>query len=128
LKLLLDTNVLIWAIGEADQLSPEARRALEDAANVALVSAASAWEISTKHRIGKLPGAARLAADFDAVIAGRQFTTLPISTQHGRLAGAFSAEHKDPFDRMIAAQGLLEAAIIVSNDRKLDQFGVQRLW
>lgn len=128
MKLLLDTQALIWVVGDPDQLSLRARHVLSDADNLVLVSAASAWEIATKVRTGKLPGAAALATDFETIIDGRGLTPLPITSRHARLSGALPGEHKDPFDRILSAQAILETASLVSNDSAVDQFGVQRLW
>jgi len=71
-------------------------------------SAASAWEVSTKHRLGELPGAAAVAGDFEAIIASQGFFALPIALRHGRVAGMLPGPHRDPFDRMLIAQAMIE--------------------
>lgn len=128
MRLLLDTHALIWALDDPAKLSAQAQAALEDGGNEVLVSAASAWEVATKYRRGKLPNAAALAHDFDRVVLGAAFTPLPISTRHGQLAGALVGEHRDPFDRILAAQAISEPAWLVSLDPAMDEFGIQRLW
>jgi PIN domain nuclease of toxin-antitoxin system len=92
------------------------------------VSAASAWEITTKHRIGKLPQAAFLAADVEALIADNGFLCLPVSVRHGQVAGALPGPHKDPFDRMLIAQVMVDDLVLLSNETTFDLYGVKRLW
>jgi len=105
-----------------------ARTAIGDAGNTVFVSAASAWEIATKVRIGRLPGAAGIAADLAGVLASQGFVGLPISFKHGRAAGALPGPHKDSFDRMLIAQAMLDDMALVSNEEQFDAYGVRRLW
>jgi len=128
LKLLLDTHALIWWLAGDDALSLPAREAIADEANTIAVSAASAMEIATKVRIGKLPHAALLAQDFEAIIAAQGFTELPISVRHARTAGAMEIAHKDPFDRLLIAQAQAEDMALVSNETLFDGFMVKRVW
>ncbi|MCA9516486.1 MAG: type II toxin-antitoxin system VapC family toxin [Myxococcales bacterium] len=125
---LLDTHVVLWWLTDAPDLSPAAREILADPANRLLVSAASAWEVATKFRLGKLPSAAVIASDFPGWVERMGATELPMTMAHAARAGAFTAPHRDPFDRMLAAQALLEAVPLVSRDAELDAFGVTRLW
>jgi PIN domain nuclease of toxin-antitoxin system len=85
-------------------------------------------EIATKFRLGKLPSAARLAQDFEAVTDGQGFEPLSISTRHAHLAGSLAIAHKDPFDRLLIAQALLDDLTLVSNEAVFDGYGVVRLW
>lgn len=128
MALLLDTHAFLWFLAGDKALSRPARRAIEADDETVFVSAASAWEIATKFRLGKLPDAAAVAAAIAPVIEEKGFTSLAISVEHAQQAGAFAADHKDPFDRMLAAQALLEGLILVSNDEAFDAFGVNRLW
>lgn len=128
LKLLLDTHALIWWLAGDEALSLRAREAIADEANSIAVSAASAMEIATKFRIGKLPKAALLARDFEAIVAAQGFSELSISVTHARLAGEMNIAHKDPFDRFLIAQAQVEAMVLVSNEALFDGFAVQRLW
>jgi PIN domain nuclease of toxin-antitoxin system len=128
LKLLLDTHALIWWLLGDEALSRRAREAIADEANDVAVSAASAMEVATKFRIGKLPDAALLAQDFEAIIADQGFIELPISVHHARLAGEMNIAHKDPFDRLLIAQALAEDMVLVSNEALFDSFAVKRLW
>lgn len=128
MRLLLDTHTLIWWFLDQEQISGRAHAAIGEDGNDVFVSAASLFEISIKHRIGKLPQVAMLLADFEGLIAGQLFDPLSISLADARLAGTLPGSHGDPFDRMLAAQAITQGLAIVSNDIKLDQFGVQRLW
>jgi PIN domain nuclease of toxin-antitoxin system len=109
-------------------MSKRARSEIEDNSAEVFVSAASAWEISTKHRLGKLPEAALVADDIAAAVESQRFASLPISLKHGQLAGSLPGPHTDPFDRMLMAQSLLEDLMLVSNERAFDAYGVKRLW
>jgi PIN domain nuclease of toxin-antitoxin system len=127
-KVLLDTHALLWAVLSPASLSRQATEIIADEANVVLVSAASAWEIATKVRIGKLPGAEVLERDFLDVMDDAGYTLLPIDAGDALRAGRFPGEHRDPFDRMIAAQALAGDLAILSSDPKLDFFSVRRVW
>ncbi|SFF76035.1 PIN domain nuclease, a component of toxin-antitoxin system (PIN domain) [Novosphingobium sp. CF614] len=128
MRLLLDTHALIWWLAGDRALSDRAREAITDEANGVAVSAASAMEVATKFRIGKLPDAALLARDFEAIIADQGFTELAIMVHHARLAGEMNIAHKDPFDRMLIAQAQAEDMILVSNEALFDGFAVKRFW
>ena len=109
-------------------LSPKAREAIADQKNVILVSAASAWEIATKVRLGKLPGAEKLEREYLEVMVDAGYTLLDLDTATALRAGRMTAEHRDPFDRMIAAQAIGQDVPVLSPDSQLDQFGVRRIW
>ena len=128
LRLLLDTHALIWWLAGDDALSRRAREAIADESNPVAVSAASAMEVATKFRIGKLPDAALLAQDFEGVVAEQGFDELAISVHHARLAGEMNIPHKDPFDRLLIAQAQAEDMVLVSNEALFDGFAVKRLW
>jgi PIN domain nuclease of toxin-antitoxin system len=125
---LLDTCALIWATLSPAALSPQAREAIADEGNVILVSAASAWEIATKVRLGRLLGVEKLEQDYLAVMNEAGYTLLSIDAASALRAGRLTAQHKDPFDRMIAAQALALDVPVLSSDQQLDQFGVRRIW
>jgi PIN domain nuclease of toxin-antitoxin system len=128
MRLLLDTHAFLWWLAGDETLSAGARAAIAVEHNEVFVSAASAWEIATKHRIGKLPGVAAIVADLDGAITDQGFTPLPISPRHGQAAGALPGPHRDPFDRMLIAQAMLENLVLVSNEQPFDAYGVARLW
>jgi PIN domain nuclease of toxin-antitoxin system len=128
MRVLLDTCTVIWATVSPTSLSREARETISDEGNMILVSAASAWEIATKVRLGKLPGVEKLERDYLDVMDDAGYTQLDIDTESALRAGRMVAEHRDPFDRMIAAQALGQDIPILSPDALLDQFGVRRIW
>ncbi len=128
MHLLLDTHALIWWLLNDRRLSKKACAAIADDGNTTFVSAASAWEIATKHRIGKLPSASMLVANIGDAIAAEGFSALPVDIRHGQMAGALPGAHGDPFDRMLMAQALLENLLLVSNETVFDGFGVHRYW
>jgi PIN domain nuclease of toxin-antitoxin system len=113
---------------DSPRLSRPAYAAIADQEAQVFVSAVSAWEIATKVRLGKLPGAERLAEHIIAAIASQRFDSLPVSVAHAQRAGALPGRHKDPWDRMLIAQALIEALDLVSNERRFDSYGVRRLW
>lgn len=128
MRLLLDTHALIWWLAGDDALSVRARDAIMDEANSVAISAASAMEVATKFRIGKLPDAALLAQEFEAIIAGQGFVELPIAIHHALRAGEMNIAHKDPFDRLLIAQAQSEDMVLISNEALFDSFAVKRLW
>ena len=128
MRLLLDTHAFLWWLDGDALLSSAGQRAIGDEANEILVSAVSAWEIATKHRLGKLPRAAEVAADVAACIASQGFTGLPVTVRHGQIAGALPGHHRDPFDRMLIAQAMIDNLVLVSHDVAFDHYGVRRLW
>lgn len=128
MRLLLDTHALLWWLDGDQRLSVPAQSAIGDVKNQVFVSAASAWEVATKVRIGKLPGAVEVADRFGEIIADQQFIALSIAIEHARRAGLLAGEHRDPFDRMLIAQSRIEGLALVSNETLFDTFGVERLW
>ena len=128
MRLLLDTHAFFWWFSGSRRLSRPARQAIGDENNEVMVSAASAWEIATKHRIGKLPDAEVLALDIPGAIAGQNFEELPITVEHAVRAGSLPGPHRDPFDRMLIAQALSDNLVLVSIESLFDSYGVRRLW
>lgn len=128
MNLLLDTHAFLWWLAGDQSLSVAARTAIADEGNGIFVSAASAWEITTKHRIGKSPGVAAIVADIAGTAVDQGFVGLPISLRHGQVAGALPGPQRDPFDRMLIAQAMLENLVLVSNEESFDAYGVGRLW
>ncbi len=128
MRLLLDTHALLWWLTDDRSLPASARKLIARGSNTVVVSAASAWEIATKVRLGKLPMAVDLVADLDRVLAQEGFEPLAISVDHSVRAGLLPGPHKDPFDRMLIAQSQAENVPILSNDAALDGYGVRRLW
>jgi PIN domain nuclease of toxin-antitoxin system len=127
-RLLLDTHAFLWWLAGDAALSIAARAAIADEDNDVFVSAATAWEITTKHRLGKLPGVAAIVADLSGAILDQSFVELPISVRHGQVGGALPGPHRDPLDRMLIAQAMVENLVLVSNEQNFDTYGVTRLW
>jgi len=127
-RFLLDTHTLLWWLDGDRRLSRRARNAIADEDNSVLVSAASAWEIATKVRLGKLPGAIEVAAELPAIVRRQSFEPLPIAIVHALRAGNLPGPHRDPFDRMLIAQAQAEDLGLVSNERVFDAYGVRRVW
>ncbi|SRR5581483_3397941 len=128
MHLLLDTHALLWWLSDDPALGKRARAAIANVRNTILVSAASAWELTTKVRLGKLAGAADLASNFTSYIQNEGFEPLPISLDHAARAGLLAGVHKDPFDRMLIAQAQAENLALVSNEKRFDAYGVRRVW
>ena len=127
MRLLLDTHAVLWWLVGDERLPLRARAAISDSTNEIYVSAASAWEIATKVRIGKLPEAVKLAHDLAGNVAIQGFRELAVTVEHGQRAGLLPGAHKDPFDRMLIAQAQPEALTIVTTDREFAHYGVALL-
>jgi len=123
-RLLIDTHTFIWWMDASSALSAVARAAIADPVNEVLISIASVWELTIKVSSGKL----NFPADPETVIRGEGFTVLAISFAHVRQNGALPFLHKDPFDRMLVAQAMVEAVPLVTADRQLSRYSVPILW
>ena len=128
MRALVDTHALLWWLFDDRRLSRRAREIIEDGANEVLVSAASAWEIMTKHRLGKLPHARDVARDLPGALRRGGFEPLGISLEHAIEAGRFASSHRDPFDRMLAAQSRLEGVPLITDDTAFSALAVPTLW
>jgi PIN domain nuclease of toxin-antitoxin system len=128
LRALLDTHTLLWWLSDDPALTGTARKIIAETRNTVVVSAASAWEIAIKVRLGKLPTAIDLVADFCGQIEREGFQLLAISTEHGIRGGLLPGPHKDPFDRILIAQSQGENIPIISNEKVFEAYGVRRLW
>jgi PIN domain nuclease of toxin-antitoxin system len=128
MRLLLDTHALLWWFTADPRLSERAQAGIADETNSIHVSAASAWEIATKQRLGKLDEVPRAAERFAELVAADGFLHLPVSYLHGLRAGGYDLAHRDPFDRMLAAQGELESMVLVTRDPVFAEFPVTTLW
>ncbi|MBI5479040.1 MAG: type II toxin-antitoxin system VapC family toxin [Deltaproteobacteria bacterium] len=128
MRVLLDTHALLWWLDGDRRLPPRVRKLLGDAATTVFVSAASVWEITTKARLGKLPGALEVAADVPACLASQGFLGLSVTVEHAQRAGTLPGDHRDPFDRMIIAQAMTEDLPVVTADPAFAPFPVRRVW
>lgn len=130
MRLLLDTHAFLWFVTNDPQLSVVARELIADPSNEILVSPASYWEVAIKVSMKKYPLSVPYETFITNGIDGNGFKVLPIEPKHtARVASLpFPVNHKDPFDRLLAAQALAESIAIVSEDAALDAYGVRRLW
>ena len=126
--MLLDTHTFLWWLSGHRRLSGAARQAIEDDSNDIVVSAASAWEVATKHRLGKLPGFGAIADNVAGGIASQGFDELAITVRDAERAGRLPGPHRDPFDRMLIAQAMANDLVVVSVDEVFDRYGVGRHW
>lgn len=128
MRLLLDTHAFIWWFEGSGALPAAARSAISDESNDVFVSAASAWEIATKHRLGRLRGVDELALNIPRYIASQRFERLSVTVEDAVRAGSLPGPHRDPFDRMLIAQAVGHELVVVSNEASFDTYGVTRLW
>jgi PIN domain nuclease of toxin-antitoxin system len=115
-RYLIDTHVLLWWIFDDPKLDQSIREIIQNPTNKIIVSSASAWEIATKYRIGKLPEAKDLLENYDQIIQKARFSQLSITTAHALRAGSLPIQHRDPFNRMIMAQSELEKIPVITYD------------
>ena len=125
---LLDTHAFLWWLFDDPKLSSKSRSIIRDPKNTISISSASAWEIATKYRLGKLPEAGEVAADISRWIQKACFVSMPISIEHAQLAGNWQVNHRDPFDRMLAAQSKLENTPLITVDKAFELFKIKKIW
>lgn len=128
MKALLDTHALAWWLLQDERLPADVYSLIADPENQIWVSSVSAFEMATKFRIGKWPGIGELAKNFETAIRAENFLLLPIEASHATRGGLLEGSHRDPFDRLIAAQSLVEGVPLVTNDRAFKEFGVETAW
>ncbi len=125
---LLDTNALLWSLLEPYKLSSRALEVVKDPETVVLVSSASAWELSIKHKLGKLTSASGVLQNFPGYLKRLQANVLAIIPEHALRAGALPLHHRDPFDRMLIAQAQHERVPVLTNDEVFASYEVEVLW
>lgn len=128
MRLLLDTCTFLWIVGGAAELSPRARAAFVDPANEALLSAASAWEIAVKHRLGKLPLPVAPGEFVPVQRAAHGIEALPVDEEAALHVTKLPDLHRDPFDRILIAQALVGGLVLVTPDGPIRQYPVRTLW
>lgn len=125
---LLDTHALLWWLFDDPKLSAPARRTIANPDYRLWVSAASAWEIATKARLGKLPEAGDVPVRLAYYLRKARFAELAVTISHGLQAGALPGPHRDPFDRMLMAQSLATGYPIITVDPVFSDYGVPVIW
>lgn len=125
--MILDTHIFLWWLFDDARLSQHLRQIMSNIEQPVYVSSASVWEISTKYRLGKLPDAAEVAQDIPKWISEAGFLALSINPAHAQLAGQWNRKHRDPFDRMLAAQAKIEHMPLATNDRQFETYGIEIL-
>ncbi len=125
ITLLLDTHIFLWWLFDDAHLPPQIREIISNPENQILVSSASVWEIATKYRLGKLPEASQVSKNVPAWIEKAGFQSLAITPEHAQLSGSWDLPHRDPFDRMLAAQAQLEKIPLATIDKELAKFPIQ---
>lgn len=128
MRLLLDTHAYAWWVTNDRKLSRRARDAMVAADAELLISAVVPWELAMKFRLGKWPGADAILADLDAALVEDRLTPLPITLDHARRAGLLPGDHRDPFDRTLAAQARAERVAVVTADPVFARMGVEVVW
>ena len=117
MKYLIDTHILLWWVFDDPKLQDDSRALISNPDHLIVVSSASAWEIATKYRIGKLPDAENLVKNYPQVLKKAKFVELAVTTAHALRAGSLPINHRDPFDRMLMAQAELENLPIITDDK-----------
>jgi PIN domain nuclease of toxin-antitoxin system len=125
---LLDTCTLLWWWSDPGRLSPRVLSLIKDPENRFFVSAASAWEVATKYRIGKYPQGFQVITDWEQRVLEDGFIEFPIRWSHALKAGTLPGEHRDPFDRMIAAQAIISNITVLTCDPAIAGLGAMTLW
>lgn len=128
MRLLLDSHALVWAAVSPKRLSTTALEAIRSSGSELFVSSATVWELATKYRIGKLPQAKPILDALDSLMEDLVARHLAMTHVHAKLAGLMPVEHRDPFDRMLAAQALVEDLRLVTRDPAFAAFDVNVVW
>jgi PIN domain nuclease of toxin-antitoxin system len=128
MRLLFDSHALFWFLHGDKDISLRARSAIEDPEAIGVASAVSAWEFANKFRLGKWPEANRVANSFVQTMNAQGIEILAVSAEHARLAGLMTGAHRDPFDRMLAAQSQIEQMPLVTADPAFKAFGTKVIW
>ncbi|MCM2474736.1 type II toxin-antitoxin system VapC family toxin [Rhizobium sp. CG5] len=127
MSFLIDTHAFLWWVLADPTLSSKAKAAIDDGNAARYISSVTAFEIANKLRLGKLEFAREIVENFDTVLREANFLTLDVTPSHALLAGRLPGDHKDPFDRLLAAQASLDALVLISADGAFDGFDIDRL-
>jgi PIN domain nuclease of toxin-antitoxin system len=126
--MIIDTHIFLWWLSDDNRLPDRIRKQIENINHAIFVSAASVWEITTKFRIGKLQHASEVAKNVPGWILKAGFQPLAVTPEHAQLAGSWDIMHRDPFDRVLAAQSRLERMPLVSTDKAVRLFPIKVIW
>ena len=124
MRLLLDTNALLWWLIESQRLGKDARRAIAHPSSAVYVSAVTAWEVAIKRALGRLPVPPNVAAWLPTELSANGFRTLPVTVDHAAAVEHLPLYHRDPFDRLLIGQARLEGLTIVTGDRAMERYPV----
>jgi PIN domain nuclease of toxin-antitoxin system len=127
-RLLFDTHALIWFAEDSSELSEPARTAFADGADEVFCSVASIWEMAIKLSLGKLKMSVRLDGSFERLLERNGFRLIPVEYAHAARVAALPWHHRDPFDRLLVAQAMVEGMALISHDEQLDAYGIHRIW
>jgi len=128
MRILIDTHVLVWALVNPQRLSSRVFNLLADRNTIILVSSATIWELGIKYHNGRMPEMARIFPRIDYHLARLGATALPIEHKHALMASSLPLIHRDPFDRMLVGQALVEGVPLVTNDELLERYSVLTIW
>jgi PIN domain nuclease of toxin-antitoxin system len=128
MRALCDTHTLAWWLQNSSQLGPNAKAVLENPHYEILVSAVSVFEMATKFRSGKWPNIGALVNDFETAVNDEGFKFLGVNATHALMAGSFASDHRDPFDRLLAAQAIIEDCEILTADQQIKDLGARVVW
>jgi PIN domain nuclease of toxin-antitoxin system len=128
MRLLVDSQSVIWAVDDPTRLSPAATTALQDPANELFVSAATVWEVAIKTALGKLTLSSSYRDWMNQAIADLGLSVLPVTVDYAAAQAALPLHHRDPFDRLLIAQAMTEGIRVVSSDVQFDAYGINRVW
>lgn len=128
MTLLLDTHTFVWWLAGDKRITPRLRHVIEQNSGETFVSAISAYEMSQKNRLGKWPEIEPVLKSFESLAAVANISLLDITPRHAIFAGQIAGRHRDPFDRILAAQARLEGMIFISTDKEIEALGVKAVW
>lgn len=122
MRLLLDTHLLLWAVGSSERLSAEARSLIEEPANEVHYSAASVWEVAIKRALRRRDFQVDVTV-LERALSGMGLVELPVTAAHAVAVTRLPDIHRDPFDRLLVAQSLVEPMVLLTNDTALERYG-----
>lgn len=128
MRILLDTHTFLWFVSDDPRLSPRARELMQDGDHELLLSIASVWEIAIKVSLGKLPMTVPIETFLPAQLQRNDVQLLPIEMWHALKVAGLPFHHRDPFDRLLISQSIVDELPILGTDTSFDAYGVQRIW